>query len=237
MAASEPGALLAAGRAGRARRRASCAEFIEHGVCDDRRAHVLRRDPPGPARRGGRARAAVRRGTAPGRLDPGGARTPSRPCWAGPSPAAGSGCCSRRASRRRGRARRRAVPAGAARSRCRCYTATFPDLDGPAAHPPAVLVPLPHGTVRHTASRSASTTPTWTASWPTSANRCPTWRLVLSWAVARQLDGGGGHAGRLALSADPTALARVRDRLRPATASTIRCPLAGEGAGARPTPC
>ena len=69
------------------------------------------------------------------------------------------------------------------------YTATFPDLDGPASHTPAVLVPLPHGTVRHTGLTFDAGTLDLDGFLADVGEPVADPARILSWAVARRVDG------------------------------------------------
>ncbi len=104
------------------------------------------------------------------------------------------------------------------------HTAAFPDLDPPASHTPAVLVPLPHGTVRHTPRTFDVSTLDLDAFLREVGEPVPDLDLYLLWAVARDagsgidvvVDSGSGHPG---------AVARLNDRLTSRYGVSVRCPL------------
>jgi hypothetical protein len=105
------------------------------------------------------------------------------------------------------------------------YTVTFPGFDGPAANPPAVLVPLPHGTVRSAAFTFDPHTLDLDAFLADVGEPVGDLTTVLAWAVARRLDAGVDTLVSAA-SGDPAALARVSDRTAARYGVAIRAPLA-----------
>jgi hypothetical protein len=104
------------------------------------------------------------------------------------------------------------------------HTATFPDLAGPAAHTPAVLVPLPYGAVRHTPHTFDAAHLDLDRYLADIGEPAPDLAVCLSWAVARELDGEVDTLVNTAVS-DAVALVRVSDRLAARYGVTIRSPL------------
>jgi hypothetical protein len=104
------------------------------------------------------------------------------------------------------------------------HTAVFPDLDAPASHTPAVLVPLPHGTVRHTPHEFDVATLDLHGFLHDVGEPLPDLDLYVLWAIARDLGGGidvliDSGRGR------PDGLTRLNDRLTARYGISVRCPI------------
>lgn len=104
------------------------------------------------------------------------------------------------------------------------HTVIFPTLKGPASHQPAVLVPLPHGMVRHTEHPLDPASLDLDGFLRDMGEPVGDLGLYCSWAVARGLDGGvdtlldasrGGEAG----------VSRFTDRIQARYGVTVRFPL------------
>jgi hypothetical protein len=108
------------------------------------------------------------------------------------------------------------------------HTAAYADLEEPAARTPAVLAPLPHGTVRHTPHTFDVSTLDIDGFLREVGEPVPDLDLYALWAVARDLGGGADvlvDSGRGRLGG----VARVSDRLTARYGVSIRCPLRGAG--------
>ena len=104
------------------------------------------------------------------------------------------------------------------------HTATYAGLEDPAARTPAVLVPLPHGTVRHTQHTFDVSTLDIDGFLREVGEPVPDLDLCLLWAVARDL-GGGADVLVDSSRGRPGGVARVNDRLSARYGVSIRCPL------------
>jgi hypothetical protein len=104
------------------------------------------------------------------------------------------------------------------------HTAVFPDLDAPAAHTPAVLVPLPHGTVRHVPHDFDVSTLDIDGFMRELGEPVPDLDLYQLWSIARELGAGVDtllDSGR----GRPDAVPRLADRLTSRYGISVRCPL------------
>ncbi len=104
------------------------------------------------------------------------------------------------------------------------HTAVFADLAAPASHTPAVLVPLPHGTIRHAPHEFNLSTLDLDGFLREMGEPVGDLDLYLLWAVARDIAGGvdvlvDSGTGR------PDGVARVNDRITARYGVSVRCPL------------
>jgi hypothetical protein len=104
------------------------------------------------------------------------------------------------------------------------HTVTFPDLDEPASHTPAVLAPLPHGTVRHVGHALDVSTLDFEGFLSDIGEPVPDLDLYAVWAVARDLGGGVDvliDSGR----GRADSVARINDRVSARYGVCVRCPI------------
>jgi hypothetical protein len=104
------------------------------------------------------------------------------------------------------------------------HTATYLGVDQVASHTPAILAPLPPGTVRHTPHEFDLSTLDLDTFLLELGEPVPDLDLYQLWAVARDLSGGADvvvDSGR----GLPDATARVSDRLSARYGVSVRCPV------------
>jgi hypothetical protein len=103
------------------------------------------------------------------------------------------------------------------------YSAVWSDIEGGAADSPAVLAPLPHGTVRHT-SHAVTPGRTELDRFLTDVGEPVDLGFYAMWTVARELS---GEVDALADASTGTlaGLERVADRLQARFGVSVRCPL------------
>ena len=104
------------------------------------------------------------------------------------------------------------------------HTATFPGLDSPASHTPAALVPIPFGTVRHTAHTFEPTELDLDTFLAELGEPVPDLEAYLLWAIARKL---GDESDTLvdASRGEVHGIARLADRISARYGVLVRCPL------------
>jgi hypothetical protein len=104
------------------------------------------------------------------------------------------------------------------------YSAVWSDIEGGAAHSPAVLVPLPHGTVRHTSHTVTPGRAELDRFLADVGEPVPDLGFYAMWTVARELS---GEVDALADASTGTlaGLERVADRLLARYGVSVRCPL------------
>ena len=104
------------------------------------------------------------------------------------------------------------------------HTATFPSLESPASHTPAALVPIPFGTVRHTAHTFDPTALDLDAFLAELGEPVPDLQAYLLWAIARKL---GDEVDTLvdASRGEVHGIARLADRVSARYGVLVRCPL------------
>ncbi len=120
---------------------------------------------------------------------------------------------------------------GAALARSDCpkplpvHTVTFPGMDGPTGHTPAVLVPMAHGTVRPVSHHLEPSAIDLDAFLREMGEPVPDVDFVLSWEVARSCGGDMDVLIDPATGAGSGCVARVSDRLTARYGVALRSPL------------
>jgi hypothetical protein len=105
------------------------------------------------------------------------------------------------------------------------HTVTFPGLAGPAAHTPAILVPLPHGAIRHTPHVFAPKTLDLDGFLRDMGEPVPDLDYLLSWEVVRRCGGDTVDTLVDSSTAEGSCTSRVSDRTAARYGVGLCCPL------------